>query len=143
VRDAVRVLLANVAFDHLFICDDNTFVHPGRWLAHSPESFEGLMTAKIRHVHGGGGWWMSREFCGLYVAGIKKRCSWDDQLATEILTGRHKIGMVNRPDLYAQWDERVAADNALITCHNVDFAEMLTLFKATNEPATDNLLQRA
>lgn len=143
VRDAVRVLLANVAFDHLFICDDNTFVHPGRWLEHRPGGeFEGLQTAKIPHCHGGGGWWFSRKCCAIYAASIKRKCSWDDQLATEILR-RHGIAMVNRPDLYSQWYERISTKNTLITCHNVEPREMVELFNATNEPPVLHLLSGA
>jgi hypothetical protein len=131
VRDAIKFLLANAEFDTLFVADDNSFIHPARWLAHEPAGeFEGLATKKVPHVHGGGGWWFSRRCCELYVAGVTKRCSWDDQLATEIMT-RNRIKMVNRPDLYAQWDERVAAGNSLITCHNVSPNEMTTLFEAT------------
>lgn len=145
VRDAIRLLMAIEPFESLFVCDDNTFVHPGRWLAHEPAGeFEGLMSDRIPWVHGGAGWWMSRQCCELYVAGVQKRCSWDDTLATNILTGQHKIPMTNRPDLYAQWQERVSADNDLITCHNVEPAEMLTLFEATRDlPTVHNVLSRA
>jgi hypothetical protein len=132
LRGALRFLLDHSNFSTVFIADDNTFVHPRRWLHHFPGGeLEGLKTDKIPHIHGGGGWWMSRHCCELYVAGVRRRCSWDDQLATEILERGLRIPMINRPDLYAQWDERVSADNALITCHNVDPLEMGKLFTAT------------
>jgi hypothetical protein len=131
VRDAIKFLLANAEFDTLFVADDNSFIHPARWLAHEPGGeFEGLQTKKVPWCHGGAGFYLSRRCCELYVAGVTKRCSWDDQLATEIMT-RNRIKMVNRPDLYAQWDERVGAGNSLITCHNVSPHEMTTLFEAT------------
>lgn len=134
VRDAVQELLAFVRFDHLFICDDNTFVHPERWMAHEPGGeFEGLQTKKIPWAHGGGGFWMSRRCCELYVAGVSRRCSWDDRLATEILTEKHGVQMVNRPDLYAQWAERVSGENSLITCHNVSENEMVELLERTKD----------
>lgn len=134
VQDAIKFLLHFTAFDMLFICDDDTFVHPGRWLAHEPGGeFEGLQTAEIPWVHGGAGWWMSRRCCELYVTGWRKRCSWDDVLATRILTNLNKIPMVNRPDLYAQWNERVSAENDLITCHQVRPDEMLKLFESTRD----------
>jgi hypothetical protein len=132
VRDAIKFLLEKSTFSHLFVCDDNTFVHPHRWLHHFPAGeLEGLKTDKVRWIHGGAGWWMSRYCCELYVAGVRRRCSWDDQLATEILERGAGIAMTNRPDLYSQWDERVSIVNKLITCHNVDPHEMQELFTAT------------
>ncbi len=76
---------------------------------------------------------MNRLLAETYAGGIHKRCSWDDRLATQILSGRHGVTMVNRPDLYAQWDERVAAENQLITCHNVEPCEMVELFNKTKD----------
>lgn len=131
VRDALGLLLEHDPFDSVFVCDDDTFVHPRRWLAFTPTGqFCGLKTEAIPWVHGGGGWWMSRAACAAYVAGIKRRCSWDDRLCTEILEPAG-FTFENRPDLFAQWDERVSANNSLITCHHVSESEMPELFKAT------------
>ncbi len=130
VREAVRLLLKYDPFDLLFVADDNTFVQWRRWLDFWPsKEVCGLKTDKIPWIHGGGGWYMSRKACEVYVAGIKQRCSWDDRLASEILDPHFEFE--NRPDLFAQWDERVSADNSLITCHNVSPQEMPKLYEAT------------
>lgn len=132
VREAVKLLLRLEKFDYLFICDDDTFVHPQRWLDHSPEGeFECLMTKKIPWCHGGGGWWMSKRCCGIYVRNVSRRCSWDDKLASEIMQ-KKDIQISNRPDLYSQWKkQRVSISNTLITCHEVSPQEMYSLYRKT------------
>jgi hypothetical protein len=142
VRDAIRLLLEKSKFESLFVCDDDTFVHWWRWLNHLPREFEGLKTEAIPWIHGGAGWYMNRRACEAFVDGIKRRCSWDDRLATEIL---EPLGfeMTNRPDLYSQWEPtRVSGSNALITCHHVNEAEMRDLYESTYETsAVHNVLQ--
>lgn len=135
VRDAIAFFLRYDPFDRLFICDDDTFVHPARWMAYEPEGeFVGKFAPpKVPWVHGGGGWFMSRRACELFVDGIRKRCSWDDQLAWEILCKGHRMPAINRPDLFSQWpDERVSESNRLITCHKVEPDEMRDLYAKTH-----------
>lgn len=132
VRDAIALLLEYDPFDLLFVCDDDTFVQWRRWLDYIPKGdFAGLKTDSIPWVHGGGGWYMTRRACEAFVKGIKRRCSWDDKLATEILE-RAGFEFENQPDLFAQWDERVAAENRLITCHQVYPDEMPSLYESTH-----------
>jgi len=134
-------------FTHLFIVDDDTFVHPRRWLTHEPAGdFEcRLYHPRSPHDHklnygrpwasGGAGWWMSRLMCELYVEHVTECCSYDDVLATRTAQDCG-IEIVDRPDLYGadeyeERNERVAADNRLITCHHVRPAEMVKLWEAT------------
>ncbi len=134
LRDALAFFLQHDPFDRVFICDDDTFVHWRRWLDFDPSGkfAVGLHTPKIPWIHGGAGWFMDRSACQLYVDGVKRRCSWDDKLASEIFT-RAGWAVETRPELFAQWDERVGPDNQLITSHGVKPAEMLTLFRDTYE----------
>lgn len=134
--------------DYYFICDDDTFVHPQRWLAHEPQGdLEGRVfqprTEKHRKknngrpwIAGGAGWWMSRRMCQLYVDQVTERCSWDDLLVARVAQ-ENGIEIVGRPDLYGadrysgcDPPERVSADNALITCHHVQPEEMVRLWEA-------------
>lgn len=131
VRDCLKFFLEHDPFDRVFICDDNTFVQWQRWLDYVPAAeFAGLKTKAIPWVHGGAGWYMTRDACEKYAAGITRRCSWDDRLVSQILDPLG-VPFENRPDLFAQWDERVGADNQLITCHNVGSLEMAELFTKT------------
>jgi hypothetical protein len=149
LREALRGLLESNNFDRLFICDDDTFVHPRRWLAHEPAGeFECRLfwprtdaelarNGGLPWAWGGGGWWMSRRLCELYVATVTERCSWDDILATNVAR-EAGVAIIDRPDLYGGdsyggIDDRVAADNQLITCHHVSPTEMRRLWKATRE----------
>lgn len=137
VREAINLLLHLSDFTHLFICDDDTFVHPARWLAHSPQGeFECLMTPEIPWCHGGGGWWMSRRCCVIYKHLVRQSCSWDDKLASEIIEA-HNLPITVRPDLYSQWPaDRVSPDNRLITCHKVEPPEMRALWKLLHADST-------
>lgn len=123
--------LLGTQFEQLFICDDDTFVHPYRWIKHQPEGvFECLMTPEIPWCHGGGGWYMNRSCCQLYVEKIQEVCSWDDRLASE-LAEANGVQITVRADLYTQWpNSRVTKDNSLITCHKVDAKEMRELWSA-------------
>jgi hypothetical protein len=134
LRDGLRLLLDNdLPFKHVFIADDNTFVHARRWEAFIPKSeFVGLNTAKIPWVHGGAGWYMSRHCCQLYVARTRKRFSGDDVLVSDILR-REGIVLDSRPELFSFQHDRVCACNQLITCHYVDPPEMRELFWKTYE----------
>lgn len=127
---------------HLFVCDDDTFIHPRRWLVHEPEGeFECrlFMPMTDRDVKlnsgrpwacGGAGWYMSRRVCELYVQHVAERCSWDDVLATKVAQDNGII-IDHRPQFYSQNGERVSADNQLITCHHVQPQEMVELYEAT------------
>ena len=138
---AIRAMLQFLPFDQLFVCDDDTFVHPQRWLAHEPAGeFEcRLYYPQSPRDHklnngrpwacGGAGWWMGRRVCELYVERVTQVCSWDDVLATRIAQDAD-VAIADRPDLYSQDGDRVAADNRLITCHHVDANEMLQLGEA-------------
>lgn len=134
--------------DCLFICDDDTFVHPKRWLSHEPVGDLECRVYRPRDdadrqrnngrpwIHGGAGWWMSRRMCELYVEHCHERTSADDIIAAHIAQ-EHGIELVDRPDLYgcnsyggeAGW---VSKDNSLITCHPVRPEEMRTLWEGTN-----------
>lgn len=125
-----------------FICDDDTFIHPERWLAHEPAGeFEGRLyypnpdEAKHRGsepwINGGAGWWMSRRMCELYVEHCQERTSADDIVAARIAQA-HGIEIIDRPDLYG--DSRysdapeVSEVNAMITCHPVSPQRMEELW---------------
>jgi hypothetical protein len=144
LREAIKRL---GAYDHLFICDDDTFVHPQRWLDHEPA---GEFECRLYHpqtdadkkrnsgrpwANGGAGWWMSRRLCELYVKEVTERCSWDDILASRIAQ-EHGVEIVDRPDLYGcdrygDSDWRVSKDGgSLITCHPVEPAEMVEMWEA-------------
>jgi hypothetical protein len=140
LRDALTFLMEHDPFERIFVCDDDTFVHPDRFVAFkSAAEFVGLHNPPaIPWVHGGAGWFMSRRACELFVAGISRRCSWDDRLASEILA-THGITLDNHPELFAQWDERVAPENQLITCHNVKPDEMRVLYDRNVSPVHDAL----
>lgn len=136
--------------DHLFICDDDTFIHPERWLAHEPEGeFECRLhwpqTPKEHKLNygrpwatGGAGWWMSRRMCELYVEQVKERCSWDDVLAARVAQD-NDVRIVDRPDLYlcnrysaaARWDIAEDSRSRMITCHPVEPGQMVRLYEAT------------
>jgi hypothetical protein len=136
VRSGLQFFLDVDPFDYVFVCDDNTFVHWRRWLDFKPQApFIGMKTFRVPWVHGGGGWFMDRDATARYIAGIKRQCSWDDRLATEILEPQG-VPFENCPGLFAQWDERISADNELITCHNVSPEEMPILFRDTYDLAT-------
>jgi hypothetical protein len=147
LRSALDCLLQHRTFEYLFICDDDTFVHPRRWIKHEPT---GDLECRVYRpedvtrnggqpwIHGGPGWWMSRRMCELYVEHCHERTSADDIVAANIAR-EHGVEMVDRPDLYGgdsysghDPPQRVAADNALITCHHVQPAEMHTLYEATS-----------
>lgn len=133
LRDALSFLMQHDPFERIFICDDDTFVHPRRFLAfNSTRDFVGLESPpSVPWVHGGAGWFMSRRATELFVAGIKRCVSWDDRLASEILA-THNILIENHPELFSQWKGlRVAKGNDLITCHPVNAMEMLDLYRAT------------
>lgn len=132
VRDGVSLMLA-FPFDHLFICDDDTFVHWRRWHEFEPQAdLVGLETKKHPWIHGGAGWYMSREACRLYVEGMDERCSGDDKLCTPILS-RAGIWIDNHPELFSQWEDRVTPANTLITCHHVSPDEMHDLYTRNSE----------
>lgn len=148
VRDALRLLLTT-DFTHVFVCDDDTFVHPRRWLAHAPQGdFEGQVFRpqtprehKLNYgrpwICGGGGWWMSRRMCELYIEHVTERCSCDDVLAARVAQDCG-IEIVDRQDLYGcnRYGVKaglVAASNQLITCHPIAPAEMQRLYEATHE----------
>lgn len=130
LREALRLLLRYDPFDQVFICDDDTFIHPQRFKAFEPnEPFIGLAAPpKIWWWHGGGGGWFSRQCCQHYVDDVTRECSWDDRLFSEVLR-RHGIEITNRPDLFSQWPaDRVSRSNTLITCHKVEPGEQIELF---------------
>jgi len=115
----------------VFVADDDTFVHPARWLAFDPVAeFIGMNSAAISWVHGGAGFFLSRRCCQFYIDDANRRFSGDDVIASEIMT-RHGVSLDSHPDLFSQWKDRVGADNRLITCHEVDADEMSMLYSET------------
>lgn len=147
LREAIRLLMCISQFDSLFVVDDDTFVHPRRWLAHEPA---GELECRVFWPHtaqqlqsndrqpwitGGSGWWMSRRLCQLYVEECQDGQRYDDIILAN-LAARHGIAMIDRPDLYgsdgySEEVQRVAGDNDLITSHHVQPSEMVTLWEAT------------
>lgn len=143
LKQALAMLLLRYDdIEQVFICDDDTFMHPERWLAHEPQGdFEGRLyhpkPDEVRQhgsapwINGGAGWWMSRRMCELYVQHCSERTSGDDIVVARIAQA-HGIEIIDRPDLYG--DSRysdapeVAAGNDLITCHPVAPAEMERLW---------------
>lgn len=149
LRSALRMCLdSRDEFTHFFICDDDTFVHPKRWLAHEPageiecrvftprNALEWKRNNGRPWIHGGAGWWMSRRMCELYVDHCRERTSADDMVAARIAQD-HGIELVDRPDLYGDNSYGgdagvVSAENSLITCHPVMPDEMRSLYEATH-----------
>lgn len=133
-------------WSHLFICDDDTFIHPARWLAHEPQGeCEGRLyhptpeQAK-RHgeapwLHGGAGWWMSRRLCELYVEHCHERTSGDDIVAARIAQ-QHGIEIHDRPDLYG--DSRYGPK--VMVCQPQYEAKARELIEATERPSAGNAL---
>ena len=133
--------------EQLFIVDDDTFVHPRRWLVYVP-------TCKFEcHVYqpkddedrrrnrgqgwalGGAGWWMNRSLRRRYVQ-RNQADSWDDIAATRIAMDAKAL-IKNCPhlyggDRYVGLNDRVAADNQFITSHHVLPDEMRSLYEATS-----------
>lgn len=156
LRDAIRSLLMWApGWERLFICDDDTFVHASRLLLHEPADglecrlYKPVTTQERRlnkgqpWIHGGGGWWMPRRLCELYVEGCRDPRTWDDVLVAKIAQA-NGVQIINRPDLYGadrytKQNDRVGLNNALITCHHVEPAEMLSLY---HEHLSDSLLPR-
>lgn len=143
VKQALQFLLQFHQFDFIFIIDDDSYVHPKRWLEHNPDGeMEGRLffpeTGKQRKmlrgkpwINGGPGWWMSRRICEQYAARQHRRCSWDDLLASQIAYDM-RVRIVHRPDLYgddvyAKQQEKVSKENRLITCHQIRPGEMYIL----------------
>lgn len=148
LRSAIEALLEmHAKLERLFVCDDDTFVHPRRWAEHEPagELECRIFRPKTRFendghgwIHGGGGWWMGRKLCQLYVEQCVERTSADDILMANIAR-ENGIDAIDRSDLYAgdrysgESDHRVAADNDLMTCHHVQPSQMRKLYEATRE----------
>lgn len=139
LREGLRLAVRDLEFSRLFVCDDDTFVHPLRWLGHEPEGelecrvFDFKLRGKKPWVSGGSGWWMSRRLCQLYADTVRERHSSDD-IAVARVAQAHGIVMTNRPDLYggdhySGLRDMVASDNKLITCHPVLPAAMRTLWR--------------
>lgn len=145
LRDALRHLLSLHNFTHLFIVDDDTLVHPGRWLAHEPAGelecrvYRPITDAEVRRnggrpwVTGGAGWWMSRRLCELYVELVQRRCSWDDVLVAGVAQDAG-VPLVDRPDLYtcARYGRAAPIGEDwppdVITYHPAEPAEMRRLY---------------
>jgi len=147
VSAALQWLLEKTEFNQLFIVDDDTFVHPRRWLQHEPVGqFECRIyrpqSERDRRLNygrpwalGGGGWWMSRGVCHAYVSEITARCSYDDVLATRVAQDNN-IPITDRPELYGGDSyvgecDRVGPDNHFITSHHICPEEMRKLYEAT------------
>lgn len=147
LQHAIECWLRRPFFANMFIVDDDTFVHPSRWLEHEPAGeFECRLhypqTEQEKRLNdgrpwatGGSGWYMSRRLCELYVERVTKRCSYDDVLATQIAQ-EAGVEIIDRPDLYGGDEysgrrDRVASENDFITCHHVEPDEMLQLWEAT------------
>jgi hypothetical protein len=150
LREALRHALRVPSLERIFVCDDDTFVHPKRWLAHEPagdlecriyrppKTNEWIQTRAW--ANGGAGYWMSRRLCELYISECVQRTSAEDMLVYGWAQGAN-MKIVDRSDLYG--DDKyekginpaglVSADNTLITCHPVEPEEMRTLYEATKE----------
>jgi len=132
----------------VFVCDDDTFVHPQRWLAHEPagelegrlyrprNALEWKKNDGLPWLHGGAGWHMSRRVCQLYVKHCHERTSADDIVVARIAQ-QYGIEIVDRPEFYG--DDRyggdagwVSAANSLMTCHPVTPIHMAALYEATS-----------
>lgn len=139
VKDALAMmLLMHKEVRRVFICDDDTWVSPWRWLEHEPE---GEFECRLYHptsdkdhklnygrpwANGGAGWWMSRRLCKEYVNKVKTACSWDDVIATSIAQDLN-VQISDRPDLYG--DKRYSDSGpGHITSHPVQPAGMSVMF---------------
>lgn len=158
LKEALSTLLMwSPGWEYIFICDDDTFVHPTRWLdctpaidieclLYHPSTREGNLTKGKPWITGGSGWWMSRTVTELYCKECQVTASWDDTLVSKVAY-KHNIRMDNRPDLYGG-DKysgrlmRVNPNNTLITCHHISPEEMLKLYEENklNEYASSSLL---
>lgn len=135
-------------FEFVFVCDDDTFVHPERWLSHEPSGdiecrvFYPKLPQDLRRNHGkpwvsgGSGWWCSKRLRKWYVEECVENVSWDDIIIARVAQ-HHRIVMTDRPDLYGgdrysgfTPPERVLPSNNLITCHHVSPKEMEELYHA-------------
>lgn len=142
VRWAIRWLTNFDDWTNLFICDDDTFIHPQRWLAHEPEGefecrlYHPVTDADVKRNQGrpwacgGAGWYMSRRLCELYVEEVTARCSWDDILATQVAQ-RYGVEIVDRPDLYGC--SKYGGGQGSITCHPVEPVEMREMWDGAKE----------
>lgn len=148
LREGLRMVLSlHPRVTHWFIVDDDTFVHPRRWLAHEPA---GELECRLYHprnekqhslnegrpwAHGGAGWWMTRKMCQLFIAHVTRRTSQDDVLAAQVAQACG-VDIIDRPDLYGgdeyeELQDRVGPSNSFITSHHIQPAEMLSLYEAT------------
>jgi hypothetical protein len=137
LREALKALILR-GFEYIFVCDDDTFVHSGRWLQHSYvgnglECLEYRATTQKDRATGGSGWWMTRELAAAYVSFCTDERSWDDVLIAKVAR-RIGIALRSLPELYGAdkyhgRNDRVSPSNKLMTCHHVEPDEMLMLYK--------------
>lgn len=134
---ALNLVLREYAPEFIFIADDDTYVHPQRWLEHEPEQNADI-ECRLFHcergtwIHGGAGWYLSREMARRYARVYGRLHDNDDYVV------RHAINdliVSDRPDLYggdrySGDNHRVARDNNFITCHHVSADEMLALHRS-------------
>lgn len=146
LKHALQMRLERSDFDYIFICDDDTYIHPARWLEHEPKGdVECRIFTPTRArqreerpwIHGGPGWWMSRNACVQYVTRVDLCCSWDDKLMGHMALD---LGLLieDRRDLYggdhySHEKDRVGKNNTFISCHPVRPNEMRMLHKELHD----------
>lgn len=146
VRDAFTVIETMSPSAHVFACDDDTFVHPARWLDRRPQGdlecrlYWPRTQKEIAHngnrpwAHGGGGYWVSPILRQHYIADVHEVRQGDDVLVARVAQQR-KVTILDAPSLYSgdsysgEAHHRVAPDNTFITCHHVGPEEMLELWR--------------
>jgi hypothetical protein len=142
LRLALSLLLGYRSWDRVYVCDDDTFVHPTRWLAHTPTGdIECRLYTPLDHRRkkiaswpsGGSGWWMTRRACEEYIRHVTQDGT-DDDVAMGWVMHQCKLHVVERTDLYggdhySGRNDVVTKTNTLIACHPVSPGEMRELWR--------------
>jgi hypothetical protein len=146
LRRALAVFLAMYPdAPRVFVCDDDTFVHPKRWLALQPTGevecrlYYPKTNAHRSHpwVHGGPGFWLTRYAASAYVRRVTDEGAGDDVAVGELIQ-LCDLAVSDRPmlypgDHYSGHDERIGIDNDFVTMHPCLPERMRTLFETTRD----------